>query len=81
MVSVAICHPPHANADRNASTRVSAWHNPIDELVAAMGTAGFDPGRISAMSRVKPDGKEISWRLTRAAGARPDEGALPERCP
>ncbi len=42
----------------------------IDEVVAAMASNAFDPGRISAMSRVKPDGDEIHWRLTLNAAAR-----------
>ncbi|MDH3299190.1 MAG: VOC family protein [Acidimicrobiia bacterium] len=30
---------------------------------------GFDPGPVTAMSRRRPDGVELSWRLTRAAGS------------
>ena len=38
----------------------------IDEVVALLTEAGHDPGPVTAMSRVKPDGEEISWRLTRS---------------
>ncbi|MEM9656002.1 MAG: VOC family protein, partial [Actinomycetota bacterium] len=36
--------------------------------------AGYDPGPISDMSRAKPDGSILSWRLTRGISA---GGALP----
>ncbi len=41
----------------------------IDEVTTAMASHGFDPGPISAMSRVKPDGEQIHWRLSRNAAA------------
>ena len=40
----------------------------IEDVTAAMAACGEDPGPISAMSRVKPDGEEIHWSLTMAAG-------------
>ena len=40
----------------------------IADVVAAMAACGEDPGPISAMSRVKPDGEEIHWSLTMSAG-------------
>jgi hypothetical protein len=44
----------------------------IDDVVALLKGAGHDPGPVTAMSRVKPDGEEISWRLTRSmAGPAP----------
>lgn len=39
----------------------------IDEVVALLREAGHDPGPVAAMSRVRPDGQELHWRLTRAA--------------
>ncbi len=36
----------------------------LDERVAAARAAGFDPGPIVAMSRTRPDGVRLSWRLT-----------------
>jgi hypothetical protein len=38
----------------------------IEDVVAMLAEAGHDPGPVTAMSRVKPDGEEISWRLTRS---------------
>jgi hypothetical protein len=36
----------------------------IDARVAAAKSAGFDPGQVLAMSRARPDGVSLSWRLT-----------------
>ena len=36
----------------------------IDQLAERLGQAGFDPGPIVDMSRRRPDGVELSWRLT-----------------
>ncbi len=36
----------------------------IEQLVDRSKSAGFDPGGIIAMSRTRPDGDELSWRLT-----------------
>jgi hypothetical protein len=38
----------------------------IDAVAEKIRNHGTDPGPIVAMSRVKPDGEEISWRLTRS---------------
>ena len=44
----------------------------IDDVVALLMGAGHDPGPVTTMSRLKPDGEEISWRLTRSmAGPAP----------
>ena len=54
----------------------------IDDVADRMRAAGFDPGPVSAMSRVRPDGVELHWRLT-FAGAIDDppgvaiDGVLP----
>ncbi len=40
----------------------------IHDVTAAMSACGEDPGPVSAMSRVKPDGEEIHWSLTTSAG-------------
>ncbi len=37
----------------------------IETRVAGARAAGFDPGEPQAMSRVRPSGEELSWRLTR----------------
>jgi hypothetical protein len=36
----------------------------LEDVVAAIADAGFDPGRITEMSRRKPNGELLSWRLT-----------------
>lgn len=41
----------------------------IESLADRMRDLGFDPGPIAAMSRLRPDGVELSWRLTRAVDA------------
>ena len=46
----------------------------IELLSATMRLAGYDPGPIASMSRLKPDGGELRWRLTplaKAVGPRP----------
>ena len=40
----------------------------IDSVADTIRIHGTDPGPVMSMSRVKPDGEEISWRLTRANG-------------
>lgn len=49
----------------------------IEDVVAQLIDAGFDPGPVSSMSRVKPDGSELSWRLTTAAAGSLGDGMLP----
>lgn len=36
----------------------------LEDVAAAMSAAGFDPGTIAGMSRMKPDGNLLEWRLT-----------------
>lgn len=40
----------------------------IEEQVRAARAAGYDPGPVRAMSRIRPDGVRLSWRLTSGAG-------------
>jgi len=50
----------------------------LEDVVAAMSAAGIDAGRIAEMSRQKPDGTVISWRLTFGGETGvASEGALP----
>ena len=50
----------------------------LEDVAAAMVGAGFDPGKIASMSRAKPDGQVISWRLTRGGDTgHASHGALP----
>lgn len=39
----------------------------IEAVVEVLRSAGHDPGPVTSMSRVRPDGVELAWRLTRAA--------------
>lgn len=48
----------------------------IDDVVDLLRDAGHDPGPVHSMSRVRPDGVEISWRLTRSSD-RDAPAALP----
>ena len=38
--------------------------NDLDEVVRRARKAGYDPGRVEAMSRVRTDGTVLRWRLT-----------------
>lgn len=50
----------------------------LDDVADAMRANGFDPGPVSSMSRIKPDGEELSWRLTVSGEAGGNaSGALP----
>ncbi|MGW9113871.1 VOC family protein [Microbacterium sp. NPDC055683] len=44
----------------------------IDETVAAARARGYDPGDVHDLSRRKPDGTLLEWRLTRGEGRRLD---------
>ena len=48
-----------------------------EQLVALMASLGHDTGGLASMSRVKPDGEEISWRLTHGDVASRAGGFLP----
>ena len=56
--------------DDGAAPRLAGWAihpapgETIDDLVALLQSAGHDPGPVLEMSRVRPDGVELSWRLT-----------------
>jgi len=39
-------------------------HESIEQLAAAAADAGVDPGDVVSMSRTRPDGVELRWRLT-----------------
>ncbi|MEL6983169.1 MAG: VOC family protein [Actinomycetota bacterium] len=39
----------------------------IEDVVELLRSAGHDPGPVASMSRVRPDGVELAWRLTRGA--------------
>ncbi|MEV0581850.1 VOC family protein [Nonomuraea sp. NPDC050310] len=51
-----------------AEPRLAGWAvrtTEIDDLVARARAAGYDPGEVSPLSRRKPDGTLLEWRLTR----------------
>ena len=58
--------------DDHAGPRLAAFaihpgaEETIDSVADTIRSHGTDPGPVMSMSRVKPDGAEISWRLTRA---------------
>ncbi|MFT7597930.1 MAG: hypothetical protein ACI8TP_000850 [Acidimicrobiales bacterium] len=50
----------------------------LEDVAARMRSAGFDPGKVAEMSRQKPDGELLAWRLTvDTSGVRFGDGALP----
>ena len=50
----------------------------LEDVAAAIRAGGFDPGNIIDMSRLKPDGELLSWRLTIGGGSGVGNlGALP----
>ncbi len=53
----------------------------LEDVVATMNAAGFDPGPIAEMSRAKPDGELITWRLTRGGDRADDSGGLDTALP
>jgi len=48
----------------------------IEELVARAKAAGYDPGPVVDMDRIRPDGVRLAWRLTRRIQAG-EGGILP----
>ena len=53
--------------DRIDEPRLAAWAASaagIEDCVARARQAGYDPGPVQAMSRRRPDGVELQWRLT-----------------
>jgi hypothetical protein len=48
----------------------------LEEIVALGRLRGYDPGEILEMSRARPDGELLSWRLTSPRGAH-EGGVLP----
>jgi hypothetical protein len=71
----AVHGPIPFGVDRLAGPRLAAWAalvDRIDDCVARAQAAGYDPGAVRSMSRRRPDGTELRWRLT-APGADPPE--------
>lgn len=53
--------------DTLALPRLVGWAiraEDLDERVERARKAGFDPGPVTAMSRLRPDGVKLAWRLT-----------------
>jgi hypothetical protein len=58
--------------------RITTWAVKCDDLEEAVdmaAKAGLDLGRIEPMSRARPSGEQIAWRLTR--GTPPGDGLVP----
>jgi len=49
----------------------------LEQVAEQMRTVGIDPGQVMSMSRVKPDGDELHWRLTNTPGPRPAVATVP----
>lgn len=61
--------PRAFNLDENGEPRLAGWatrSTAIDETVAHARAAGYDPGPIQDLSRRRPDGVLLEWRLTRS---------------
>ncbi len=69
--------------DRYPGPRLAAYaihptgDETIDSVAKRMTSGGFDPGLIVGMSRVRPDGEELRWRLTYGEPEPPARGHLP----
>jgi len=63
-------HPRAFNLDEGGRPRLAGWATrttSIDDLVGHARAAGYDPGPIQDLSRRRPDGVLLEWRLTRSA--------------
>ncbi|MFF8945090.1 VOC family protein [Streptomyces sp. NPDC014864] len=63
--------PPPFGVDGLASARTITWAISPPDLDAAVARArsrGYDPGEVREMSRRRPDGVLLRWRLTDGAG-------------
>lgn len=63
----AVDGPRPFGLDRIRSPRLAAWAARVDGIDACVSRArrfGYDPGPVQAMSRRRPDGTELHWRLT-----------------
>ena len=60
----------------------AAKESNLEDRVASARAAGYDPGDITAMSRSRPDGSRLNWRLAiaksaLAGGPLPGDGLVP----
>jgi hypothetical protein len=66
--------------DEVAAPRLAAWcaspAAPLEKIVASGLANGYDAGEILEMSRARPDGVMLRWRMTSARGPR-EGGVLP----
>ncbi|MFF4832899.1 VOC family protein [Streptomyces sp. NPDC001315] len=66
--------PRPFGVDALAAPRTITWAispSDLDAAVAAARAQGYDPGDVRAMSRRRPDGTLLEWRLTDGASAHP----------
>jgi len=61
-------HPRPFGIDELERSRLVAWcvapRRPLESVVSDAIESGFDPGPIESMSRRRPDGVVLEWRLT-----------------
>jgi hypothetical protein len=73
--------PRPFGVDHLAVATLVAWcarpARPLDEVIAACAARGIDLGETIGMSRARPDGVTLDWRLTFPLLAAPHFGALP----
>ncbi len=61
--------PRAFNLDEGGAPRLAGWatrSTAIDDQVARARAAGYDPGAVQDLSRRRPDGVLLEWRLTRS---------------
>jgi hypothetical protein len=66
--------PASFGLDRLAEPGLVGWAmraDDIERVVARSRAAGFDPGEIRPLSRTRPDGVRLDWRLTTAPPGHP----------
>ena len=64
--------PPASRFPAGALLRTWAVKAPeIESSVATSRSRGYDPGEVNEMSRARPDGVLLEWRLTSGAGGGP----------
>lgn len=76
--------PPAARPfgiDDLTGARLVTWcaraDRPLEDAIAASRRAGHDPGEPIEMSRMRPDGVRLSWRLTPPQLVGPNRGIVP----
>ena len=73
--------PRPFGVDDLAAATLVAWcarpQAPLDEVVGRCAALGIDPGPATEMSRARPDGVLLEWRLTMPLLGHPHDGTVP----